>query len=103
SSTTTAVLPASSQWTAATPGAFYSYQSGNWNNPSTWTNDPSGSTLLNPLNAIPGDLDAITILQDRTVTLIANVTSASNTLTINGGGFLNLSLYQFTNGLLALG
>ena len=99
----TAALPTTSEWTASIPGAFYSYQSGNWNNPTTWTNDPSGTTLINPLNTYPGDLDAVTILPGRTVTLTANVTSASNNITINGGGFLNLSNYQFTNSLLSLG
>ena len=44
-STITTDLPASSQWTAATPGAFYSYQSGDWNNPTTWTTDPGGNNI----------------------------------------------------------
>ncbi len=100
--TLTTVLPSSSQWTASVPGAFYSYQTGSWNNPTTWTNDPSGTTLINPLNTYPKDLDNVVILPGRTVSLTANVTSASNNININAGGYLNLSTFQFTNSILSL-
>ncbi len=101
-STTAAALPATSLWTAAMPGAFYSYQTGDWNNPTTWTNDPSGSTLNNPLNAIPGYLDVVYILTSRTVSLTTDIATTGLDLTISAGGFLDLSSWQFQNGLLAL-
>jgi autotransporter-associated beta strand protein len=101
-STTAAVLPAISLWTAATPGAFYSYQSGAWNDPTTWTTDPGGTTYANPANAIPGYLDVVTILTGRTVSLTSNVTTSALDVTINEGGFLDLSTWQITAGLLAL-
>lgn len=101
-STTVAALPATSLWTAATPGAFYSYQSGAWNDPATWTTDPGGTTLINPLNAVPGYLDVVTILSGRTVNLTTNVTTSGLDVTINDGGFLDLSTWQFSSGLLAL-
>ncbi len=101
-STTSVVLPALSLWTAATPGAFYSYQSGDWDNPTTWTTDPGGTTLINPLNAVPGYLDVVTILTGRTVSLSSNITTTGLYVTINSGGFLNLSAFTFTNGLYSL-
>jgi hypothetical protein len=101
-STTAAALPATSLWTAGAPGAFYSYQTGDWNSPSTWTTDPGGSTLINPLNAIPGYLDEVTILTSRTVSLSSNIATNGLDITINGGGFLNLAAFAFTNGLKSL-
>ena len=101
-STTAAVLPSTSLWTAAMPGAFYSYQTGDWNNPNTWTYDPSGSTLINPLNAIPGYLDVVYILTSRAVSLTTNITTTDLDITINEGGFLDLATFNFANGLKAL-
>ena len=101
-STLTGALPATSLWTAGMPGAFYSYQTGDWNNPTTWTYDPSGSTLINPLNAIPGYLDVVYILTSRTVRLTSNITTTDLDITINESGFLDLSTFNFTNGLKAL-
>jgi gliding motility-associated-like protein len=101
-STTTAALSATSLWTAGAPGAFYSYQTGDWSSPSTWTTDPGGSTFTNPLNAIPGYLDAVTVLTSRTVSLSSNVLTNGLDITINNGGFLNLAGYAFSNGLKSL-
>ena len=101
-STTAAALPATSLWTAGAPGAFYSYQTGDWNNPSTWTTDPGGSTLINPANTIPGYLDEVTILTSRTVSLTSGITTNGLDITINGGGFLNLGAFAFTSGLKSL-
>jgi autotransporter-associated beta strand protein len=102
-STTVAALPATSLWTAATPGSFYSYQSGDWNSPSTWSTDPGGTTFTNPLNTIPGYLDVVTILSGRTVSLSSNVVTYGLDVTISQGGFLDLgATSSFTNGLIAL-
>ncbi|MBL0047056.1 MAG: PKD domain-containing protein [Bacteroidetes bacterium] len=74
---------------------YYSYQSGAWNNLTTWTTDPSGTTLIG--SAVPANSDAVTILDGITVTLTANVTTTGNTLNIRPTGVLNLSTFQITN------
>ena len=79
----------SGQWTAidAVPrNIFYSYISGNWNSASTWTTDPSGSTLIN--SAVPSAGDQVVILNGRTVTVSAATSSAS--LEIENGAVLDL-------------
>ncbi|MFN5372008.1 MAG: beta strand repeat-containing protein, partial [Bacteroidia bacterium] len=79
------------EWTAIDPtirSSLYSYQSGDWFNPNTWTTDPSGNTLVSPM--VPGNGDQVVILNGRTVTLSAsNDTVAS--VTINSGGILDLA------------
>lgn len=78
-------------WTAIDPtvrNAFYSYVSGDWNTASTWTTDPSGTTLIN--SAVPGSGDQVFILNGRTVTNAINgLTTAS--LTIENGATLDLA------------
>lgn len=68
---------------------WYSYQSGNYNNPATWTLDPSGTTYDNGLNLVPSTLDEITILNGLTVTCNVNNQKLTST-TIQGGGTLDL-------------
>ncbi len=82
------------------PETFYSYQSGDWNNPYTWTSDPSGT--LQTVNSVPGDNSIVIILPDRTVSLPSDVSSANLNITINQGGFLDLSTFRFTNSLSSL-
>ena len=79
---------------------YYTYQSGNWNTPNVWTTDPSGTTLVSP--AVPGNGDAVTILNGVTVTLIGNVATTTHVLTINSGGILNLATFTFTAGLTSI-
>ena len=79
---------------------FYSYQSGNWSDVSTWTKDPSGTTQT--ATSIPGDDDFIVILDGRTVTLDANIASENMDITIRQNGIIDMSTYQFTNGLKVL-
>ena len=79
---------------------FYSYRTGSWNTPETWTSDPSGTLQIG--NYIPGSDAIVVILPDRTVTLPANISSGGLDITINTGGFLDLSTYRFTNPLAAL-
>jgi fibronectin-binding autotransporter adhesin len=69
--------------------SWYSYQSGLFNNPEVWTLDPSGTTLDNPLNTIPDDLDEITILNGFTVTYNLGAIDLTST-TINDGGTLDM-------------
>ncbi len=66
------------QWTALDPQVrtiLYSYQSGDWADPNTWTIDPSGSTLVSPV--VPSSGDNIVILPGRTVTTAVSRTVSS--------------------------
>ncbi|MBN1144557.1 MAG: hypothetical protein JXA72_09035, partial [Bacteroidales bacterium] len=99
STSTTALI---GRWTAGSnqpvdPSTFYSYQTGDWNTASTWTTDPSGTTLVG--SAVPGDNDIAVILSGRTVSLSGNITSTDLKIDIKNGGFLNMSTYSFTAGL----
>ncbi|MFO7657522.1 MAG: hypothetical protein R6W78_10675, partial [Bacteroidales bacterium] len=60
---TTNIGTTNSSWTASALGTFYSYQTGEWNTPGTWTTDPGGTTQVG--NAIPEDNDVIVILNGR--------------------------------------
>ncbi|MGC1391256.1 MAG: DUF2341 domain-containing protein, partial [Bacteroidales bacterium] len=84
------------------PTAYYSYQTGNWDQASTWTFDPGGTT--GPGSTVPGNNDKVVILTGRTVTLPSNVTSQNLDITINSGGILDQSTFAFTDaaGLAAL-
>lgn len=66
-------------WTSAVPikHTFYSLKSGSWDDPTTWTFDPSGTQPLNPNNLTPstsvtGGLDDVVVLSGRTVDVSAN-------------------------------
>ncbi|MFP4091804.1 MAG: hypothetical protein ACLFT3_15975, partial [Cyclobacteriaceae bacterium] len=66
------------------PGrTWYSYQSGNWNNPNAWTLDGGVSPLLvNPGDEYPGTDDHVVITSGRTITMnIDNQTVASMEVT----------------------
>jgi len=79
---------------------YYSYQTGNWNLPSTWTFDPSGTTQVG--TSVPGNNDIVIILSGRTVSLPANISSTGLDISIEEGSFLDLSTFQFTAGLKKL-
>ena len=80
--------------------SYYSYQTGDWNNPSTWTSDPSGTLQVG--TTIPGLNDKVIILSGRTVSLSGDITSTGLDITIEQGGFLDLTTRRFTNTLIAL-
>lgn len=82
------------------PDTYFSYQTGNWNQPSTWTSDPGGTTQVG--TTVPSDGDVVVILPNRTVNLTSNITTANLEININSAGILNLSTYGFTSGLSAL-
>lgn len=86
--------------TSTFSSTYYSYQSGDWNDPTTWTFDPGGST--GPVNSVPGNDNPVVILSGRIVTLTADVVSTNHDLTIQQGGILNESTFKFTNTLTAL-
>ncbi len=78
---------------------LYSYKSGSWNDVDTWTTDPGGTTLTG--SQIPANGDIVVILSSRTVTLPANITTTGLDITINSGGYLDLSTFEFSNPPLA--
>ncbi len=91
--TVTAIDVIDGQWTAReeiTYGTYYSYQSGPWNSPDTWTTDPSGTLSVNP--KIPAETDRVVILNGRTVTTTANGVNVLS-LVINEGGTLDLGTF----------
>ena len=69
---------------------FYSYKNGNWNDPATWTTDPSGSTYVNPGSNYPSALDKAVILNGRTVTVTNNNNSVTQ-LDIREGAILDVA------------
>jgi hypothetical protein len=87
-------------FTAGAIGTYYSYQTGSWSNPSTWTTDPGGTTQVGI--SVPGDNDVVVILTDREVTLPANISATNLDIQINDGGVLNMDTYAYTAGLKAL-
>jgi len=91
------------QWTARTEPVynyFYSYQTGNWHDPETWTTDPSGT--LQTGNGIPDDGAIVVILTDRTVSLTEDITETGLSITVSSGAFLDQSVYHFTGTLSSL-
>lgn len=97
---TNVVTATTSSFTAGTLGTYFSYQTGDWNNPTTWTSDPGGTTQVG--STFPENDDVVVILDGRTVSLTGNVTNTGLDITINAGGILNLATHQFTNTLLGL-
>ncbi|AYB32672.1 hypothetical protein D4L85_19750 [Chryseolinea soli] len=87
-------------WTMGNTSTFYSYQTGDWNTPSTWTSDPSGT--LQSGTTVPGYNDNVVILTGRTVSMTSNITAQLLNLQIDGGGFVDMSTFSFTSGLSTL-
>lgn len=72
---------------------YYSYQSGDWDVPSTWTSDPSGTLQIG--TSVPSSNDFVYILTGRTVSLPSNISSTNITLNINSGAILDMKGFQF--------
>ncbi len=87
---------------------WYSYQSGNWNDPLAWTLDGGITPLfVNPGNEIPGITDNVVVTSGRTITMNVNnvqinsmqvigtldvaATTGHNFVTISGNGRIRLS------------
>ncbi|MBE9468675.1 MAG: T9SS type A sorting domain-containing protein [Bacteroidetes bacterium] len=79
---------------------YYSYQTGVWNNSSTWTHDPGGSTQ-NAVD-IPNAGDEVVILSNRTVSLSQDQDTTNLYINIKDGGILDLAEFKFTNTLTTL-
>lgn len=79
------------------PGDVYSYQSGDWNDPLTWTTDPSGALRVPSSGLVPTSSDNVTILSGRTVTMDTDDNDGIN-LTVNGKlDIVNTSGHDFFN------
>jgi gliding motility-associated-like protein len=76
---------------------YYSYQSGDWNQVSTWTHDPGGTT--HTASDLPGNADSVVILTSRTVLLPSDIASTGLNITIHSGAFLDMATHTFTSGL----
>lgn len=75
--------------------------SGNWNDPTTWTTDPTGSTNVNGRVPAAGDIALVT--NSFTLNLATNVTESGLTIIIQRGGALDLGATAgFTNTLTRL-
>jgi hypothetical protein len=74
----------------AYPMTWYSYQTGTWKNWENWTQDPSGTTLVNPLNLPPQPGDQVVILNGFTITADTSNISLGST-TIQGGAVLDMT------------
>lgn len=92
---TTNITTTTSSWTASALGTYYSYQSGSWNDPLTWTSDPGGTTQVG--STIPDNDDIVVILSGRTVSLPANIATTGLEVNINEGGTLDMSTFSFTS------
>ncbi len=99
-STSTGSPNISGLWTVGSPGTFYSYQTGYWDQASTWTTDPGGTT--GPGTAVPGSNDKVVILSGRTVSLENDDFSQNLDITITNGGILDLTTWSFGSPLAAL-
>jgi hypothetical protein len=97
---TTSITTTSTLWSIGIPNVYYSYQPGSWNDVSTWTSDPGGTTQVG--NTVPGNSDYVVILSGRTVTLPTNIATTGLNVTINEGGVLDLDIYRFIAALQEL-
>ena len=62
---------------------WYSYKTGNWNDPRTWTQDPSGTTYIPSGGGVPRNMDNVEILTGDAVT--ANINNiGGNDLVVHG-------------------
>lgn len=73
---------------------YFSYQNGLWTNPLSWTKDPSGTTLVPLIGEAPTPYDSVVILNGKTITLSASVTTTNIGVRINNGGVLDLLTYE---------
>ena len=76
---------------------YYSYKTGEWDSPYSWTSDPSGTLQIG--NTVPSNLSKVVILPERTIHLIDNITDYGLKIEIESGGILDMNSYRFTNGL----
>lgn len=98
--TSTGSVTLSGLWTAGSSNTYYSYQSGAWDQSSTWTSDPGGTTQVG--TTIPGNYDKVVILPSRTVSLPSNIVNNNLDINIEEDGILDMSTFAFVNPLTSL-
>lgn len=76
---------------------FFSYQTGDWDQPTTWTSDPSGTLQIG--NSIPDINDKVVVLSGRTVSLTGDVATTNLEVAIEAGAFLDMDVHAFTSTL----
>lgn len=76
---------------------YYSYQTGEWNSPYSWTSDPSGTLQIG--NTVPSNLSKVVILPERTISLTDNIDDYGLKIEIESGGILDMYSFSFTSGL----
>ena len=76
-------------WTAKEPevNTLYSHSSGNWNEASTWTTDPTGKTQVN--QAVPEESDDVVILNGHYITANGDAMNA-RAVKISSGATLDM-------------
>ncbi|TAF72674.1 MAG: hypothetical protein EAZ53_15375, partial [Bacteroidetes bacterium] len=89
----------SGNYSAGNPLAFasptlYTYKNGSWNDPNTWTLDPSGTSLVSP--QVPSPSSTLYFLNGRTVTLPNNISTTGHNLIINSGSTLDLKTFRLS-------
>jgi autotransporter-associated beta strand protein len=72
---------------------LYSYKDGDWNDPDTWTTDPSGQNLEGA--DVPKSSDNIVVLPTKTVVLNNNIDTRGLIITINESGVLDMGVNAF--------
>lgn len=78
--------------TAEANANYYSYQNGDWQTASTWTQDPGGTTQIPVGGKVPSDASSVTIRDGITVTITgADTAKVQNSVTIEGGSTLDLT------------
>lgn len=82
------------------PVTYYSFKTGDWDQKTTWTSDPGGTTWVDV--GTPQNNSRIVILSGRTVTLPADVATTNMSVVINEGGALDLAAKRFANSLASL-
>lgn len=112
---TTAASSLTATWSATItpPEVYYSFQSGDWNDPNSWTFDPSGT--INPGAGVPGAGDYVHIIKGDAITVSSSGivvkeldirdgtldlagTTGHNFGTVYGNGTLRLTSSSFPGG-----
>jgi hypothetical protein len=86
------------EWRAGDPANFaktyYSYQSGPWETPNTWTTDPTGTILQGqPAAGGPDNGDRVIVLNGRNVAITAADVKQLTSLEIQNGGTLDIQSF----------
>ncbi len=76
---------------------WYSYINGDWENPDTWTTDPSGTTYTGPEDMIPGPIDNVVIIDGNEVTVNTDNITVYSMEVRNGTLDLGLTEGHFFN------